>query len=158
LLLLCYCDGAIAPTAAVKPLEALYYCFTTALLLLYYCFTTAAVTPLEARVGHSNVLALLYLTINRDAQFTCFTITKVHILTRRKAQDASVCFWETPLPLDVEPRLLILPSNGSEGAALAGAHFTCVTRTKLANTDPFTCFTRVVGAKRKESALSVWGV
>ena len=28
--------------------------------------------------------------------------------------DASVCFWETPLPLDVEPRLMILPSRHSE--------------------------------------------
>jgi hypothetical protein len=27
--------------------------------------------------------------------------------------DASVCFWETPLPLDVEPRLLLLPKRHS---------------------------------------------
>lgn len=31
-----------------------------------------------------------------------------------KMHDASICFWETPLPLDVEPRLLIMPPKNSE--------------------------------------------
>ena len=35
---------------------------------------------------------------------------------RTQLDNASVCFWETPLPLDISPRLLVLPERGAADA------------------------------------------
>ena len=43
-----------------------------------------------------------------------------------KMENASVCFWETPLPLDVEPQRLVFPPRGaSEAQSMPGARLLC---------------------------------
>jgi hypothetical protein len=77
----CVCQRAVNAARAASP-HAVYYCFTTALLLLYYCFTTGARLRRAVVVARAacpaRCCALLYSSTFFTAALltttTCFTL------------------------------------------------------------------------------------